>query len=197
MTISPRACFAAGALFLAGSLGAGLVQCGEDAAADAWRTQLSSPAVRQASAKAAPLAVPEDARCAVCGMYPARFPHWAAQLVLKDGSRRWFESPRELLVFLRDLDRYGKGVKTDDLVAAFVTDFGGAGWVRATDAFFVRGSRQRGPMGVDAFPAFGKRTAAAALATAQGGEVVDWNALVTAFAGDPDDPGHSHHHAMP
>lgn len=195
MTISPRAYFAAGALFFAGSLGAGLVQCGEDATADAWRTQLSSPAVRQASASVVPVAVPEDARCAVCGMYPARFPHWAAQLVLKDGSRRWFESPRELLVFLRDLDRHGKGVKSDELVAAFVTDFGGAGWVRATDAFFVRGSRQRGPMGADAFPAFGKRTAAVALVGEQGGEVVDWNALVTAFAGEGDAAAAHHHHA--
>ncbi len=33
----------------------------------------------------APRPVPVDARCPVCGMYPARNPDWAAQLVFANG----------------------------------------------------------------------------------------------------------------
>lgn len=176
----------AGVLFLAGSLSAGVASCREksesEAPSETGHTQWQSSAVREADGNVTPLAVPAAARCAVCGMYPARFQRWAAQLVLRDGSRRWFDSPHELLVFLRETDRYGKGVKSEDIIAEFVSDFDGGGWVRATDAFFIRGSRQQGPMGSDAFPAFEKRTAAAAWVAAQGGEILDWKTLIRVFS---------------
>jgi copper chaperone NosL len=50
--------------------------------------------------------VPAEARCPVCGMYPARYPRWAAQLIFKDGKALFFDSPLELFRFLLDMGRY-------------------------------------------------------------------------------------------
>lgn len=196
MALSSRTLFLAGVVFAVGSLSAGIVHCAQVTAPPAWQ-HLAGPAAAQAVAKDparyAPRVVPADARCAVCGMYPARFPQWAAQLLLRDGSARWFDSPLEFFVFQRDLAQRGKGVTADDIVAGYVTDRDKGGWVEATAAFYVRGSDVRGPMGNDALPAFASRVAAAAFVTAHGGEVLGF-AQVTpevldALAGDS-----AHHH---
>lgn len=176
MKTSSRAYFLAGALLALGSLSAGLVHC----------AQLPEPQV-----------VPADARCPVCGMYPARFGKWAAQLVLRDGSARFFDSPREFFVFQRDLARYGKGLQAGDIVAGFVTDYAGGGWVVAADAYFVRGSRLPGPMRTDALPAFASRAGAAAFVAEQGGELLTYSQLVDAMSASPAAGGadmHQHHH---
>ncbi|MBU1396829.1 MAG: nitrous oxide reductase accessory protein NosL, partial [Gammaproteobacteria bacterium] len=49
----------------------------------------------------APRPIPADARCPVCGMYPARFSRWAAQSIFKDGAAHYFDSPLDLFVFLQ------------------------------------------------------------------------------------------------
>ena len=60
----------------------------------------AAPAWAQADGSAAaPQAVPAEARCPVCGMYPARYPKWAAQLRYSDGERRYFDSPVEMLQY--------------------------------------------------------------------------------------------------
>lgn len=193
---SSRVLFLAGAIFAVGSLSAGIVHCAQVDAPPAWQ-HLADPAVAQAAAKDparfAPKPVPADARCSVCGMYPARYPQWAAQLLLRDGSARYFDSPLEFFVFQRDLARRGKGVTVDDIVAGYVTDYDKGGWISATDALYVRGSDVRGPMGNDALPAFATRVAASAFATAHGGEVLVFGQVTAevldAMAGDA-----AHHH---
>ena len=130
-------------------------------------------------------------------MYPARFGKWAAQLQFRDGSTRFFDSTREFFVFQREIARYGKGLATADIVAGYVTDHAAGGWVNATSAYFVRGSRLPGPMRADGLPAFGTRAAAVAFVAEQGGELLSFTQLVDALsasapAGDTD--MHAHHH---
>lgn len=193
MKSTPRTYFAAGLLFAAGSLTAGLVHCAQVDAAAAWQTQLAKTE-GSATEAVEPRTVPATARCPVCGMYPARYDQWAAQIHFADGQVHYFDSPVEFLTFQRDIARYGKGLRTGDIVAGFVTDYSGAGWVAAADATYVRGSRVRGPMGEDAFPAFATRDAAAALVAAQGGELLSYVELVAAFSSAKrDTPGHHHH----
>ena len=50
--------------------------------------------------------VPAQARCPVCGMYPSRYPRWAAQLIFEDGAAHFFDSPVDLFIFLEDTARY-------------------------------------------------------------------------------------------
>lgn len=197
MALSSRMLFLAGTVFALGSLSAGLVHCAQADAAPAWQ-RLADPAVAATVAKDVarfgPRAIPADARCGVCGMYPARYPRWAAQLLLADGSARYFESAQQFFKFQRDLARYGKGVNAGDMVAGYVTDYEKGGWVDVTAAFFVKGSSVRGPMGGDELPAFGSRVAATAFATQHGGEVLGFSQVTTEVLDALGGGGHGHHH---
>ncbi len=120
----------------------------------------------------APRAVPQDARCPVCGMYPARYPRWAAQVVFQDGATHFFDSPVDLFGFMTGVGRHGSPYTMKEAVAQFVTDFDGGGWVAAETAFYVHGSSVLGPMRDADLPAFGSRESAAAFARSHGGEVL-------------------------
>lgn len=120
----------------------------------------------------APRPIPADARCPVCGMYPARFPRWAAQSIFKDGAAHYFDSPINLFVFLQRVDRYNSRYAVDDVAISFVTDFETGQWIEAQDAFFVHGSSAFGPMRDADLPAFASREAADTLTRSRGGRVL-------------------------
>ena len=122
----------------------------------------------------APRPVPADARCPVCGMYPARAPRWAAQLIFRDGAAHYFDSPINLFVFLNKVERYSKAYARSDVAASFVTDFESGRWVEARHAFFVHGSRVFGPMRDADLPAFASRVAAERFTRSRGGKVLTY-----------------------
>lgn len=119
-----------------------------------------------------PRAVPAGARCPVCGMYPARFPQWAAQVVFADGNAQFFDSPVNLFVFLGNVPRYNVSYTAADVAASYVTDYGTGLWVDAGQAFYVTGSDVPGPMRAGNLPAFATRSDAQAFAAGRGGEVL-------------------------
>lgn len=121
-----------------------------------------------------PRPVAKDARCPVCGMYPALFPKWMTQIVFLDGEALAFDSPQEMLRYLHDLPRYGKGRTAADIGRIYVSDYAGGGWLRAEQAFFVAGSRALDPMREADYPAFASREAAEAFIRSEGGELRDY-----------------------
>jgi len=118
-----------------------------------------------------PQTIGKEQRCPVCGMYPALFPKWATQIVFADRAMLAFDSPVEMLRYLHDLPRYGKGRTADQIARIYVSDYAGGGWLRAEAAYFVSGSRARGPMRELDFPAFATREAANAFLRSEGGEL--------------------------
>ena len=118
----------------------------------------------------APRPIPADARCPVCGMYPARSPRWAAQSIFKDGASHSFDSPIDLFFFLQRVDHYDSRYTLDDVAASFVTDFESGQWIDASSAFFVLGSSVFGPMRDADLPAFSSREAAETFARKRGGK---------------------------
>jgi copper chaperone NosL len=116
--------------------------------------------------------VPADARCPVCGMFPARAPRWAAQLIYRNGDVHFFDSPLSLYLFLQDVARYANGRSRADVVVQFVTDTDGSGWIAAQGAYYVHGSSDMGPMRAGNLPAFATLAGAQAFASARGGRVV-------------------------
>lgn len=120
---------------------------------------------------AAARAVPVDARCPVCGMYPARSPDWAGQVIFANGDAQFFDSPLSLLLYLQDVPRYSVGRSAGEIVARYVTDAGTQSWIDAGAAFYVHGSSALGPMRAGNLPAFATRSAAEAFARQRGGEV--------------------------
>lgn len=115
---------------------------------------------------------PADARCPVCGMYPARFPSWVAQVVFDDGSAHFFDSPVDLLIFLQTPERFDTEHDASSIARRYVVDHRDGRWLDADQARFVLGSSARGPMRGPDLPAFGSAADAAAFSAESGGRVV-------------------------
>ncbi len=119
--------------------------------------------------------VPAQARCPVCGMYPARAPQWAAQLIFTDGAAHFFDSPLSLFLFLQDVARYSPARTSQDIARMYVSDSAqpDAGrWLEATSAWYVHGSDAKGPMRTGNLPAWSTQAAAADFARRRGGVVL-------------------------
>lgn len=122
-------------------------------------------------------AVPADARCPVCGMFPERSPDWAAQVIFANGYVHFFDSPVSLFMYLNDVSRYSPGLSAHDIVARYVTDVSSKSWIDAGSAYFVHGSSAKGPMRAGNLPAFATRGAAQQFAAQRGGEVRSFGAI--------------------
>ena len=146
------------------------------------------------SASGVPLAaartVPADVRCPVCGMYPARFPDWAAQVIFANGDAHFFDSPLSFFLYLDNVARYSPGRSASDIVARYVTDGAGSGWTDAAAAHYVHGSAARGPMRAGNLPAFASAQQAEQFAAARGGQVLAFGAVDSALLASLN---HSHH----
>ena len=121
--------------------------------------------------------VPADVRCPVCGMYPARSPEWAAQVIFANGDAQFFDSPLSLFMYLNDVARYSPGRSADEIVARYVTDVSSKAWTDARSAFYVHGSTARGPMRAGNLPAFASQEAARQFAAQRGGSVLAFGAV--------------------
>jgi nitrous oxide reductase accessory protein NosL len=123
--------------------------------------------------------IPAQQRCPVCGMYTAQFPAWATQVVFKDHSMAAPESPAELFRFLQDVKKYDPKHTAADIAKIYVTDYVRRNWIDARQAFYVEGSKQRGPMTAD-LPAFTTQSAAEIFMKEEGGHLTTFDALVGA-----------------
>ena len=83
--------------------------------------------------------VPTDARCPVCGMYPARARAWAAQVIFAEGDAYFFDSPLSLMLYLGNVAHYTRGRTADAIVARYVSDADTGAWVDARQAVYVAG----------------------------------------------------------
>lgn len=116
--------------------------------------------------------VPPDARCPVCGMYPAKTGTWAAQLIFRNGDAQFFDSPLTLFVYLQDVGRYSRGRQQSEVAVAYVRDLRQGTWLAAASAWYVRGSDTPGPMRAGNLPAFSDLAAAGDYVSAHGGSVL-------------------------
>ncbi len=99
-----------------------------------------------------PKALVPKGNCAVCGMYVANFPDWAAVVSFKDGGTAWFDGPKDLFTYLLDLKRYAGKRNPSDITAIQVKDYYGLKHIEGRKAFYVFGSDVLGPMGKELVP---------------------------------------------
>ncbi len=137
--------------------------------------------------------VPAEARCPVCGMYPARFPRWAAQIIFTDGSAHFFDSPVDLFMFLAEPGRFDASHSAEDAAALYVANFEDGSWLDARTAVFVIEARVRGPMRGPDLPAFASTAAAQAFIAAQGGRALHFTDIDPAVVGSLREANHGHH----
>lgn len=103
-----------------------------------------------AADKAAP--IPAGAKCAVCGMFVAKYPNWVATARFKDGTTSYYDGPKDMFTHYFDTARYTPGKRQADIVALTVKEYYSLAPIDARTAFFVAGSDVNGPMGSELIP---------------------------------------------
>lgn len=141
----------------------------------------------------APRPIPADARCPVCGMFPARYPRWAGQVIFTDGATHFFDSPVNLLVFLRKVERYSNYTAAD-IIASYTNDVTNDTWTPAETAYYVHGSDALGPMREGNLPSFATRQDAEAFAVRRGGKVLARTEVSDKVLDELSHAAHHHHH---
>lgn len=126
----------------------------------------------------APRAIPDDARCPVCGMFPARQPSWAAQVLYTDGHAHHLDSPLSLFLYLQQVPRYATGRQRSDIAALHVREHETGRWLAAEQALYVHGSALAGPMRSGNLPATATGEAAQRFISRHGGEAMAFATLV-------------------
>ena len=87
---------------------------------------------------------PKD-RCPVCGMPVQEYKSWIATVLFEDGTRTYFDGPKDLFRFLHSLEKYDRDA--DAIAEIWVTDYYTTQPTKAREALFVVGSDVMGPMG--------------------------------------------------
>ncbi|MFO1265109.1 MAG: nitrous oxide reductase accessory protein NosL [Rhodoferax sp.] len=116
--------------------------------------------------------IPADARCPVCGMYPARASDWAAQVIFENGDAQFFDSPLSLFMYVQNVERYSPGRSVAQIRARYVTDGSSKRWIAAETAWYVHGSNALGPMRAGNLPAFSSQEDALQFTRQRGGHVL-------------------------
>jgi nitrous oxide reductase accessory protein NosL len=120
-----------------------------------------------------PKIIAEDIRCPLCGMYPARYKKWQAQVVFTDGNFTAFDGCKHMFGFILDMAKYDNQHTVGDIVAIYVRDYSANKWINAKKAHFVLGSIVGGPMGSEAIP-FDDHDAAMEFRERNGGNVAEF-----------------------
>jgi len=104
-----------------------------------------------------PAAVTNHDRCAVCGMFVAKYPEWVAQIELSDGKIVMFDGPKDMLAFYFAPEEYGiEGARMEHM---HVKDYYSQQWLDGREALYVIGSDVYGPMGEEFVPFDGREAA--------------------------------------
>jgi copper chaperone NosL len=98
-----------------------------------------------------PKAAPKD-KCPVCGMFITKYPDWTGIVLFRDGSRAFFDGPKDLFKYLLDLKRYNPLKKKEDVENIWVNDYYTLSPIKAKEAWYVLGSDIYGPMGHELIP---------------------------------------------
>ena len=115
--------------------------------------------VSTASLHAAPeKEIGTDARCAICGMFVAKYDNWIVQLRFADDKVMFFDGVKDMLVFYFDPQKYS-GMSQADIKEIWVKDYYSLQWMDGRKALYVIGSDVYGPMGKE-FISFSSREAA-------------------------------------
>lgn len=107
------------------------------------------------------LAPSEKDKCAVCGMFVAKYPNWACVILFRGGSPAWFDGPKDMFTYYLDIGKFNPGKNRSNVMAMLVKDYYKMDLIDAEKAFYVIGSDVTGPMGSELVPFFKQADAVA------------------------------------
>ncbi len=97
--------------------------------------------------------------CPVCGMLVAKYPHWVATILYKDGHAHFFDGAKDMFKFWFDAPKYAPNHSREMITQMAVTDYYNLQSIDAKSAFYVIGSDVLGPMGHEFVPLASKEDA--------------------------------------
>lgn len=104
------------------------------------------------AAEVKPVTAKQNDKCPVCGMFVAKYTHWLAEVVFKDGTYAVFDGPKDMFKYYLNLPKYASSKKSADIAGIFVTEYYSTKLLDARKLFFVIGSDVYGPMGDELIP---------------------------------------------
>lgn len=114
-------------------------------------------------------------RCAVCGMFVAPYPDWISVIEFKDGTKAYFDGPKDMFVYFFDLAKYRPGAKNEDIADMYVTEYYSTQLLSIGEVFLVTGSEVTGPMGYELVPVKGRENAETFLKDHGGKKIMRFN----------------------
>lgn len=110
-------------------------------------------------------------KCAVCGMFVAKYADWSAAIEYQNGRRAWFDGVKDLMKGYLEPARHGLPPEKTPLKAIWVKDYYSLLQIEGRSAYFVTGSNVLGPMGKELIP-FAKESDARGFLKDHAGEKV-------------------------
>ena len=110
------------------------------------------PGQNMLQAKPKPAKPTATDKCAVCGMFVAKYPGWIAEVIYKDGSVVFFDGPKDLFTYYFNIKKYTPQKSREEIAAMYVTSYYTGAFINAATAFYVIGSDVMGPMGWELIP---------------------------------------------
>jgi len=95
--------------------------------------------------------IDSGARCAVCGMFVAKYPNWVTQIRDNTGNVKLFDGVKDLMAFYFAPGSFGADDKLT-VEEIWVKDYYTLAWLDGRKAFYVVGSDVNGPMGEEFVP---------------------------------------------
>lgn len=103
------------------------------------------------AASTAPAPTAKD-KCAVCGMFVAKYPNWVANIKFKDGTQAFFDGPKDLFTYKLSMGKYNPSKSVAAIAFVHVKDYYKLADIDGRKAFYVSGSDVYGPMGKELVP---------------------------------------------
>jgi nitrous oxide reductase accessory protein NosL len=122
----------------------------------------------------APQEIPADVTCGKCGMFPANYPQWQAQVIFDDNSMTPFDGCKCMFGYMFNMEKFDPAHTREQIAAVWVRDFDSGEWTDGRQAHYVVGSEVMGPMGKELIP-FADAAAAQAFQQEHGGDMAEFS----------------------
>ncbi|MEJ2031579.1 MAG: nitrous oxide reductase accessory protein NosL [Deltaproteobacteria bacterium] len=119
---------------------------------------------------------PADSRCAVCGMFIAKYPNWFSQVRHTDGTIKWFDGPKDMLTYYFNTDQFDSQTQ-GSFQEIWVKDYYSLNWLDGRKAIYVTGSDVNGPMGHEFIPFASKEAAEAFMKDHKGKQILTFQEI--------------------
>jgi len=116
-------------------------------------------------------------KCAVCGMFVAKYSGWIAEIIFKDGSAPFFDGPKDLFTCYFNIKKYVTQKSREDIAVMYVTAYYSGVFIDAAKAFYVLGSDINGPMGKELIPCAGMAEAREFMKDHKGNKILTFKQL--------------------